>query len=66
MWWMWQEKHKSRLSVIAGNTSLFPNLDNTYTPATLEDTLTMYGIVPDAKIKDLMDTRGKRLCMVYV
>jgi len=66
IWWLWQEQKESRLGAIAGNTSLFPNMDWTYTPATLDDTLKMYGIVPDAKVRDVMDVRGKRLCNVYV
>jgi tyrosinase len=34
--------------------------------ATLDDELNMYGIIPNAKIRDVMDIGGDLLCMEYV
>src|SRR5690349_11041222 len=64
--WQWLDSQLSTcLTAITGNTSMFPSMDWSYTPATLEDTLTTYSVIPNAKIRELMDMRGKLLCHSY-
>ena len=66
VWWQWQERAlPARLTDFAGyNTQYEPATG--WVNATLDDELNMFGIIPNATIRDLMDIRGGRLCYEYV
>jgi tyrosinase len=62
VWWQWQEKNlPARLTDIAGYTT-----PNGPVNATLDDELNMFGVIPNATIRDVMDIRGPLLCFEYV
>ena len=66
VWWRWQAAGlPARLSDISGYTdSVEPPTG--WVNAKLSDELVMYGIIPNAKISDVMDIGGGLLCHEYV
>ena len=66
VWWQWQKRSlPARLRDIAGYTT--QNKPPTgWVDATLDDELNMFGIIPNATVRDVMDIRGGRLCYDYV
>ncbi|RPA77868.1 Di-copper centre-containing protein [Ascobolus immersus RN42] len=70
IWWQWQKKDlKKRLVDIAGYTSNFPPKPEEpgqgWVNATLDDTLDMFGIIPNATVREVMDIRAWPLCFDY-
>jgi tyrosinase len=66
VWWKWQEGAlPARLSDFAGYTTEHEPATG-WVNATLDDELNMFGIIPNATVRDLMDIRGGRLCYEYV
>jgi len=66
VWWQWQEGAlPARLSDFAGYTTEYEPVTG-WVNATLDDELNMFGIIPNATVRDLMDIRGGRLCYEYV
>jgi len=61
-WRMWQRSNSAqRLYQISGYTTQSPPFKQT----TLDTPLYGYGIIPDAKVRDVMDTLGGYLCYKY-
>jgi tyrosinase len=67
VWWQWQQRDlPARLRDIAGYTTQSEPATG-WVDATLNDELNMFGIIPNAKVRDVMDIRGGgRLCYDYV
>jgi len=66
VWWQWQEKDLGkRLSDIAGYTT-GSEPEGGWVLATLEDVLDMKGVIPNQKIRDIMNIKGGVLCYEYV
>lgn len=66
VWWRWQQQNlPARLSDIAGYTTQEPPAGG-WINATLDDELNMYGVIPNALIREVMDVTGDLLCMEYV
>jgi len=62
VWWRWQQQVlPARLTDIAGFTTQGGRIN-----ATLNDELNMFGVIPNARIGDVMDVTGDLLCMEYV
>jgi tyrosinase len=55
---IWQNKNSARVSTINGN-------DVSGRPLTLDTTVNVYGIRPDVRIRDILDTTGSTLCYKY-
>jgi len=55
---IWQNKNSARLSSINGN-------DKAGNPLTLDTNINVYGIRPDVKVRDILDTTGSTLCYKY-
>lgn len=66
LWWEWQAKDlENRLKDLAGmTTSRKP--ETGWVLATLDDTLTVHGLVRDMKIWEVMDIQSELLCYDYV
>ncbi|KAI5850689.1 hypothetical protein BZA05DRAFT_338477 [Tricharina praecox] len=66
LWWNWQARDlPARLVDIAGYTSLAQPATG-WVNATLDDALNMFGIVPNATVREVMDIGGDLLCAEYV
>lgn len=66
LWWDWQSQDlDSRLTKIAGMTTSRKPATG-WVLATLNDTLTLHGLVRDMKISELMDIQSEVLCYDYV
>lgn len=62
VWWQWQSaKLPERLTDIIG-----PRQTNGKIPITLNDTMNIFGIVPDTTVAEMTDIRGDRLCYEYI
>ena len=55
---IWQNKNSARVSSINGN-------DKAGNPLTLDTNINVYGIRPDVKVRDILDTTGSTLCYKY-
>ncbi|KAI5803525.1 hypothetical protein DFH27DRAFT_524926 [Peziza echinospora] len=65
LWWEWQQGDlEKRLTDIAGMTTT-RKPESGWVKASLNDTLTSYGLVPDLKIGEIMDIEGDKLCYDY-
>ncbi|KAI5852015.1 hypothetical protein BZA05DRAFT_445177 [Tricharina praecox] len=65
VWWRWQERDlPARLEDIAGYTTQTRPRSG-WVNATLDDELNMYGIIPNATVREVMDIKGG-LCFEYV
>lgn len=66
VWWRWQQRDpRARLRDIAGYTTQARPASGWVT-ATLDDELNMFGIIPNARIRDVMDSGSDLLCVEYV
>jgi tyrosinase len=55
---IWQNKNSARLSSINGN-------DIAGRPLTLDTNINVYGIRPDVRVRDILDTTATTLCYKY-
>jgi tyrosinase len=55
---IWQNANSARVNSINGN-------DGSGRPLTLDTNVNVYGIRPDVKIRDILDTTGTTLCYKY-
>lgn len=61
LWWMWQQRDlPRRLTEYYGPTGM-----NSSEKATLQDILSLGGLVDDVLVADIMDTEGGYLCYRY-
>ncbi|KAL0640687.1 hypothetical protein Q9L58_000358 [Maublancomyces gigas] len=66
LWWLWQQRDlAARLFDIAGYTTAVEP-EGGWIQATLDDEMDMHGIIPGARIRDLMDIGGPILCYEYL
>lgn len=62
VWWRWQQKaYPERTTQIYGTTYQLGGGRE----ATLDDELDMFGVIPNAKVRDVMDIDGDYLCVEY-
>jgi len=65
VWWEWQSRDLAkRVRDITGRKRM-GDYEGKGGMVGLGDTLKMLGVVPDAKVGEVMDLKGKRLCVEY-
>lgn len=66
VWWEWQMGDlRNRVGDVTGRKRMGDN-EGREGMVGLGDWLRMMGVVPDAKVGEVMDLKGKRLCVEYV
>lgn len=66
VWWRWQQQSlPARLTDFSGYTTQDRPAGG-WIDATLDDELNMFGVIANARIRDVMDVTGDLLCMEYV
>lgn len=65
VWWDWQSRNlPARVRDITGRKRMGDH-DSSEGIVTLGDTLNMMGVVPNARVGEVMDLKGRRLCVEY-
>ena len=59
VWWQWQQQDPDNRAFA------YKGQRNDGVAASLNDTMPMLGLAPDARVKDYMDTMGGALCYTY-
>ncbi|GKT65284.1 tyrosinase-like protein [Colletotrichum tofieldiae] len=64
LWWRWQREDPAARLYQYGGSGL-RHMFNSRGPSTIEDKLVSGGLLPDVKVKEVMDTEGDMLCYRY-
>lgn len=60
LWWLWQQEQPSRTMEYNGREN-----GHSEVQASLNDTLPMHGLAREARVEEVMDTKGGLLCYRY-